>query len=62
MAARTSHGWWAYLGPYAFFLVMVEISGRAPHAWAPWLFVARVLGTGGWLLWFVRAGALPELR
>lgn len=62
MGARSSHGWWPYLGPYAAFLLLVEIAGRAPQEWAPWLLVLRVFGTGGWLLWFVRSGALPELR
>jgi hypothetical protein len=62
MAARVSHGWWAYLGPYALFLLLVEISNRAPAAWAPWLLVARVALPGAWLFAYARAGALPELR
>jgi CAAX prenyl protease-like protein len=64
MAARrsTSHGWWPYLGPYGLFLLLVEIAGRAPESWAPWLLLLRVVVTGGWLVWFVRSGALPELR
>jgi CAAX prenyl protease-like protein len=62
MAARDSHGWWAYLGPYALFLALVEVAGRAPAAWAPWLLVARVVLPGAWLLAFARGGALPELR
>jgi hypothetical protein len=62
VAARVSHGWWAYLGPYALFLILVEVSHRAPAGWAPALLVARVVLPGAWLLAFARAGALPELR
>jgi CAAX prenyl protease-like protein len=62
MAKRASHGWWPYLGPYGVFLLLVEVAGRAPEAWAPYLLVLRVVVPGLWLLWFYRQGALPELR
>lgn len=62
MAARRSHGWWPYIGPYGLFLVLVEVEGRAPEAWGASVWILRVLLTGGWLLWFIRRGALPELR
>lgn len=62
MADRNGHGWWPYLAPYATFLVLVEISNRAPEAWAPWLLVLRVLLPGAWLAAYAWQGALPELR
>lgn len=61
MAKPSAHGWWPYLAPYGVFLLLVEIAGRAPDSWAPWLLVLRVLIPGLWLLSYARQGALPEL-
>jgi CAAX prenyl protease-like protein len=62
MAKARTHGWWPYLAPYAVFLLLVEVAGRAPEAWAPWLLVLRVALPGAWLLAYAWQGALPELR
>ncbi len=62
MAARRGHGWWAYLGPYGLFLLLVEIGGRLPEAVAPWMLPVKVLLPGALLLYFVARGDLPELR
>jgi len=62
MNDRAGHDWWAYLGPYGLFLVLVEIGGRLPDPWAAWWLVPKVVLPGALLLWFIRRGALPELR
>jgi CAAX protease family protein len=62
MAARPSHGWWPYLGPYATFLVLVEIAGRVSPPLAPYLLVLRVAVPGLWLLALALRGTYPELR
>jgi len=62
MAKPSAHGWWPYLAPYGVFLLLVEIAGRAPDSWAPWLLVLRVALPGAWLFAYARQGALPELR
>ena len=62
MSQRAGNDWWAYLGPYGLFLVLVEIGGRLPDAWAGAWLIVKVVLPGALLLWFVRRGALPELR
>lgn len=62
MAAARDHGWWPYLGPYALFLVLVEVGGRVPPDLAGVLLLAKVALPGALLAWFAVRGELPELR
>jgi hypothetical protein len=59
---RDSHGWWAYVGPYAAFLLMSEVGGRLPDAADPFVLVVKPLATLGLVAWFWRRGAYPECR
>jgi CAAX prenyl protease-like protein len=62
MTDRAGHDWWAYLGPYGLFLILVEIGRRLPDPWAGGWLVVKVALPGALLFWFIRRGALPELR
>jgi CAAX prenyl protease-like protein len=59
---RRGHGWWAYLGPYGLFLILVEVGRRVPEAVAPWMLPVKVALPAALLLYFVLRGDLPELR
>ena len=61
MKTNSRHGWWAYLGPYGLFLILVEIGGRLPAELAGWWLLVKVALPGLLLLHFVRRGELPEL-
>jgi CAAX prenyl protease-like protein len=58
---RGGHNWWAYLGPYALFLILVEIGNRTPESWAGAMLIAKVVLPGGLLLRFIHRGDLPEV-
>ena len=62
MAARRNHGWWAYLGPYGLFLILVEIGGRVPESAAGLMLALKVLLPGALWLYYWRRGDIPELR
>jgi CAAX prenyl protease-like protein len=61
-ARRGGHDWWAYLGPYGLFLVLVEIANRTPDSWAGAMLVAKVGLPAALLAYYLARGALPELR
>ena len=62
MPARRDHGWWPYLAPYGAFLILVELSNRAPEAWQAALLVLRVAVPAALLAGFAWRGRYPELR
>jgi CAAX prenyl protease-like protein len=55
------HGWWPYLGPYAGFLIAVQVSSWLPDAWAPWLLVAKPAVPALLIAYFAFQGRYPEL-
>jgi uncharacterized protein len=60
--AREGHGWWPYVGPYALFLVLVELGSRLPEEAATWLLPLRVAAPAALIVAFAWRGAYPELR
>ncbi len=60
--AREGHGWWPYLGPYASFLLLVEIGGRVPESMAPWMLLVKPGVPAALMIYFAGRGAYPELR
>ncbi len=60
--AGRGHGWWPYLGPYAAFLLVVQISGELPDAFAPWMLLVKPAVPLGLILYFALQGRYPEFR
>jgi CAAX prenyl protease-like protein len=59
---RTSHGWGAYFWPYVGFLLIVELTGRLPEAFGPWLLPIKVAVPLGLFVAYYLRGHYPELR
>jgi len=55
-------GWWPYLGPYAAFLVLVQLEAWSTGHVAQALAVLKVVLPGALVLVFARRGDYPELR
>jgi CAAX prenyl protease-like protein len=56
------HGWWPYLGPYASFLLLVELGSRVPASMAPWMLLVKPAVPAALMIYFAARGAYPELR
>ena len=61
-ARDADHGWWPYLGPYAAFLLMVEIGARVPVAVQPWMLAVKPAVPAALMVYFAWRGRYPELR
>ncbi len=59
--AKRSSGWAPYWAPMLAFLLTVEIGARLPDALQPLLLVVRVAAPLGFLVYFLRRRAYPEL-
>jgi len=62
VATRTGHGWGAYFWPYVGFLLIIEVSRRAPEALAPWFLPLKVAIPLGLFVGYYARGSYPELR
>jgi CAAX prenyl protease-like protein len=62
LGEREGHGWWPYLGPYAAFMLLVELGGRLPDELSPWMLLVKPAVPAALMIYFASRGAYPELR
>jgi len=62
VAERKGHGWGAYFWPYVGFLLIVELEGRLPEAYGPWLLPIKVALPLALFAGYFARGHYPELR
>jgi CAAX prenyl protease-like protein len=56
------HGWWPYLGPYAGFLIIVQINSWLPDAWQPAMLFVKPAVPAALILYFAIKRCYPELE
>ena len=61
-ARKQDSGWAPYWAPMISFLLIVELSGRAPDEFAPIFLALRVIAPLGLFAYFALHGDYPELR